>query len=283
MKITKIVVTALVWLLILALMITPLVMVIQISRAEMEEYATPTVPILQQSAVGKGARATLQDVKEYVTVSGSFNSSTFAYQELEAGVYSDVRWMVSTGEEVQEGQVMGTYPGGEIISEFTGILVSMNLSSARPHFKFRLFAPVELNCNVDDRVLSLLKYATNLQTDQGETVTLTYASKQKNPDGTTKVRLMIDSKSYSYGQMASNLKIYTGMIYRQTVVIPVECVYQKVSGANNPWFVRVITEDGLLKGEVEVTVGFTDGVVICVSGINEGEYCDDGYKAVAGG
>ena len=68
MKIVKILATTLVWLLILALMITPLVMVFKISRAEMEEYATPTVPILQQSAVGKGVRATRQDVKEYIDV-----------------------------------------------------------------------------------------------------------------------------------------------------------------------------------------------------------------------
>lgn len=283
MKIVKILATTLVWLLILALMITPLVMVFKISRAEMEEYATPTVPILQQSAVGKGVRATRQDVKEYFLISGSFTSNTFAYQELEPGSFSDVRWIVSSGEEVQEGQVMGTCPGGEIVSEFTGILMSMNLSSSRPHFKFRLFTPVELNCNVDDRVLSLLKYSTNLQTDQGEIVTLLYASKQKNPDGSTKVRLQIDSKSYFYGQMASNLKIYTGMVYRQTVVVPVECVYQKVAGANNPWYVRVITEEGLFVGEVEVSVGFSDGVVVCVSGIDEGTICDNGYKAVAGG
>lgn len=244
---------------------------------------TPTVPILQQTAVGKGAKATKQDVKEYITLSGQFTSNTYVYQELEAGAFSDVRWTVGTGEEVQEGQVMGTYPGGEIVSEFTGILMSMNLSSSQPYFKFRLFTPVELSCNVDDRVLSILKYATNLQTEQGESVQMIYASKQKNPDGTTKVRLQIDSKRYAYGQAASSLKIYTGTVYRQTLVLPVECVYQKVAGENNPWFVRVITEEGLLKGEVEVSVGFSDGVVVCVSGIEVGTYCDNGYKAVAGG
>lgn len=283
MKIVKLLGTCLVWLLILALLVTPLIMIFRISQAEMEEYATPTVPILQQVAVGKAAKAVKQDMKEYIIVSGLFSSNTYVYQELEKISFADVRWIVGSGEEVHAGQVMGTYPGGEIVSEYTGILMSMSLSTSTPYFRFRLFTPVEFNCNVDDRVLSMLKYATNLQTEQGEAVQLIYASQQKNPDGTTKVRLLIDSDRFTYGQSASSMKLYTGMIYRKTVVVPVDCVYQKVAGPNSPWYVRVVTADGLLIGEQEVDVGFSDGQMICVSGIEEGTYCDSGYKAVAGG
>lgn len=283
MKILKSLFVGLFWLLIIALMIAPLGLIYQISNAEMAQYATPSAPVLREVAIGGIAQAYRTDVHEYVTLSGSFTSDAYAYMELEYKNPSIIRWQVYTGTEVQEGDVLGTYKGEEILSTQTGILVENNAYSADPYLRFQLFTPVEFSCRVEDRTLSILKRNDTLTTEDGETVQLVFASRQKNPDGTTNVRLSIDTDRYTFGQALNELRILSGRVYQKTLVLPAACVYQKNVGEDEPWYARQVTEDGIFVREREVKVGYSNGDVICVTGVEEGEYFDTGYKAIAGG
>lgn len=283
MKILKSILCAVFWLLIIALLVAPLGLIWQISQEEQEEYAAPDAPILRETAVGDLAQAERQDVPEYITISGTFTSTEHAYMELNARQASSIRWVVSIGDEIQEGQVLGTYKGDPILSTVTGILVEMSTYSAAPYLRFRLFTPVELVSRVEDRILSILKRSDSLTTEKGEAVTLSYASMQKNADGTTSVRLAIDSEKYTYGQALSELRILSGVVYQKALVLPADCVYQKAVGDDEPWYVRQVTEDGVFLVEVEVEIGYSNGDLICVSGISEGDWFDTGYKALMGG
>lgn len=283
MKILRSILTGIFWLLIIALLVAPLGLIWQISEDEMAQYTTPEVPVLRETAVGDVVQAQRRDVKEYVTLSGSFTSTQYAYMELNSRQASAIRWIVGTGDEIQEGQVLGTYKGSDVVSTVTGILVEMNTYSTSPYLRFRLFSPVELECRVVDRTLSVLKRSDALSTEDGETVTLAYASMQKNSDGTTNVRLSIASEKYTYGQALEELRLFTGRVYQRTLVLPVDCVYQKEPGENNPWYVRKVTEDGVFIMEQEVQTGYSNGDLICVSGVEEGDWFDAGYKAIAGG
>ena len=284
MTIVKKCAAVLFWLLILALLLAPLGLIFQISRSELAEYQTPERPVLQQAAVGGIAMATRTSVDEYVTVSGTFTSETYVYVEMEFENPSRIRWEVSTGSEVQEGQVLGYLDDEPIVSTVTGILTSIHLNAGDSYLKFRLFAPVVLSCRVDERTLSALeKRAESLITLKGEKVTLLFASQQKNPDGTINVRLSVDTDRYTYGEVLEGLKIQTGRSYQGVVVLPLDCVYQKVQGDAYPWYVRQVTEDGIFVQEVEVEIGYISGNQVCVNGIAEGTYYDTGYKAVAGG
>ena len=284
MKVLKSLVTVLFWLLIIALMVMPLGLISQISRAEMEEYATPSIPVLQEVSMGDAVQCYRTDVAEYITVSGTFTSNTYVYMELKNVRKLDtVRWNVSNGDEIQEGQVLGSNANGDIIAEYTGIIAEMNTYGTNPYLKIQLFEPVEFSCKVEDRVLSVLKRSEGLTTENGENVTLVFASRQKNPDGTTNVRLSIESDSYIFGQTEGELKLLTGMVYRNTLVLPAKCVYQKDSGEDQPWYVRQVTRDGVFLYEQEVKVGYATDDIICVSGIEEGGWFDSGYKSVSGG
>ena len=283
MKIMKSFLTCIFWLLVIALMVAPLGLIYQISNDEMAQYTTPTAPVLRETAIGSIAKATRQDVAVYVTVSGSFTASESVYQELDYRSPDKIRWIVSHGDEVQVGQLIGTYNGENVISEHTGIIVEMNTYGTDAYLRIGLFEPVELSCRLDDRTLSVLKRSESLLSDNGETVTLLYASQQKNPDGTTNVRLTIDTDKYTYGEVLSDLRIMTGQVYKRTLVLPVECVYQKTAGENEPWYVRQVTAGGIFITEREVKIGYSNGDLICVTGIDEGEYFDTGYKAIAGG
>lgn len=50
-----------------------------------------------------------------------------------------------------------------------------------------------------------------------------------------------------------------------------------------PWFVREVDANGSFLQEREVQLGYTDGRLVCISGIDEGSYFDDGYKAIVEG
>ena len=67
------------------------------------------------------------------------------------------------------------------------------------------------------------------------------------------------------------------------LVLPLDCVYQKTPGEDEPWFVRQVTEDGFLIAEIEVKIGYSDNDFAVVNGIEEGQYFDSGYKDVVSG
>lgn len=275
--------TCIFWLLIIALMVAPLGLIYEISRAEMDLYQAPEAPVLREVSIGDVVQATRADVAEYVTVSGSFTSDTYVYQELDYWYPSEIRWYVGVGDEVQAGQAMGIYRGTEVVAEATGIVAELNSYSSDAYVRYQLFTPVEFECRVDDRTLSVLKWSEGLTTAEGETVTLVFASSRKNADGTTNVRLSIESENYTFGQALGELRLMTGRVYYGTMVLPVDCVYQKTPGEEEPWYVRQVSAQGLYMTELEVEIGYSNGDTVCVSGIAEGTFYDSGYKAVVGG
>lgn len=284
MKFLKKLYKGLFWLLIIALLLAPLALIYEISNKEQEQYKVPDPPKFVESAYGTIVQATRKDIKETVSVSGTFVSESFAYQELDYKTPGNIRWDVSVGDEVQEGQVLGTYNGEEILSQYTGILKANNsYSQGNAYLKVQLLEPVVLECRVTQKVLNSLRRAKELTTEDGEAVTLVYASKVKSANGMLTVQLSIDTEFYSYGEVVEDLVLYTGYEYMQTLVLPETALYQKVAGENEPWYAYNVTGTGAMVGEVEVTRGYSDGEYVCVTGVEAGQYFDTGYKAIKGG
>ena len=283
MKFLKILLRCVFWLLILALMAAPVYLITLVSRDEIASYEPPAAPELVETAVGGIHQCTRGDVSVYFQVSGSFTSSTYAYQELTYKNLDRTRWYVHSGQEIQEGQVLGVLKGEEILAEYSGILTEMNTYGTDPYLRIQLLEPVELECRVEDRVLSMLRRSQSLTTKDGEAVTLVYASRQKNADGTTNVRISIDSTKYTYGQYLGELQIYTGQVYQQVLRLPESCLYQKEKGEDKPWYARQVTETGRFIREAEVETGYSDGYWVTVTNVGEGDYFDSGYKSVVEG
>lgn len=91
----------------------------------------------------------------------------------------------------------------------------------------------------------------------------------------------LQCKVYAYGMEVKELKLLTGRSYLQTLILSAKCLYQKEEGPDQPWYARRVTADGYFLEEVEMEVGYSNGAVVCVSGINEGDYFDTGYQAIA--
>lgn len=279
MKVIKVIVKSVFFLVILALLLAPLYLIWRISRAEMRVYTAPETPVLRESAYGETVKSARQDVEIFVTVSGTGVSVSFADQELKLRHPEKIRWSVTAGEAVTEGQVLGILDGTEILAEQTGVLTQINAySNENAYLRYSLLEPVELECAVDSSTLWALENAVALSDGNGTALTLSYTSPVCNPDGSVTVRLAAEAGTYRFGEHVEKLRIYTGKRYPQTLVLDQHCLYQKLPGEGNPWYVRRVTEDGYFIEEIEVQVGYTTGALACVSGISEGDWFDAGVQ-----
>lgn len=285
MKILKTIGKILFGLLIFALLVLPLGLLYQVSLDEMRGYEAPESPVLREISVGAPQQAYRMDVKEFATVTGTFTSKKVDFMMLDYNAPGDIRWVVSVGEEIQEGQILGYYRDSSVVSSMDGIIEEIyTFSQANSYLKIRRFSPLELECHVTEEVLSTLKRGSEaLHLEDGTAVTLGYASNAQNADGTRTVWLTLGSNQYTYGQSLKDLPIYTGTTYPQTLVLDSDCVYQKDKGESEPWYVRHVTDNGYFIEEIQVKVIYSSGDMVCVSGVNEGDWFDSGYKELREG
>lgn len=281
MKYVKKALAVVFWLLIIALLLAPIGLIVQISKEEMQEFATPDPPVLQEMSIGGIYMATRASVSESFQVSGTFVSGADGYMELDYEAVKDARWNVGVGSEVQEGMVIGIVNGEDIVATMDGIIKQMHISQGDCFIKLELFSPVLLQSRVDKATLSVLRNSRKLTVGkENAKVSLAFASRQQNSDGTFNVLIAIDSDEYTYGQVVSGLSIKTGRTFDNVVSISNRCVYQK---GGSQWYARQVSKDGIFIKEVEVEVLYQDDFNAFVSGINDGEYFDSGYQIIAGG
>lgn len=266
---------------IIALIFVPTLLIFELSQAEMQEYAAPETPVLREASYGAPVMAERIDIYESITVSGVFVSEQWTDMELEYLHPELIRWNISVGDQVVEGQVIGTYQGKEILSSVTGIVQEINsYNSQNSYIRVSLTKPVLLECDLTQEQLSDIQKTDALTLKDGTSLSLEYVSLLRNADDTTTVRLSIDAERYQLGQTVTDLVIYTGVSFPQTLVLPEECVYQKNN--DETWYARKVTEDGLFITEITLQVnGNYDGMVR-VSGVEAGDWFDSGYKSIMG-
>ncbi len=284
MKVTTKVSTCLFWLIIVTLLVAPVGLIYEISSREMQQYAAPTPPKFIETAFGAVVPSERKDMKESVCLSGRFQSFTYEYMDLPQKDPSQIRWLVSEGDEIQIGQTLGTYKGSKVLATCSGLITQMQVySSTNAFLKVQQANPIVLVCDVSPATLLSIKLAKELTTHNGEAAQLVYAASIRNSDGTTRIHLQIESESYFLNQSVKELYLYTGSTYSQTLVLLKDCLYQKVAGDGEPWYVRQVTADGVFIAEVEVKIGYSDENYVCVTGIAEGQYFDAGYAKFAKG
>lgn len=275
---------AMLWLLILALLVAPIYLIHITAQEEMEAYAPPDPPQIVDVSLGKPVQAEIRDILQSVTVSGSFVSDTSTYVELDYKKPGEIRWPKNTGDEIQEGELLGYYLGDPIYCEVSGILQEINVYSTDPYLRVAPFSPVVLECNLSKNALKILQQAADtLVTEYDEPVQLAYVAQRRNADGSALVRLSIDSEFYIYGEQEKDLVIYTGVVYEDTVCLPRSCVYSKTENGKEQFYVRRVTADGIFLEEMRVGILLEDPEFLSVSGIKDGQYFDSGYKTVSEG
>lgn len=281
MKLIRKIISVLLGLIIVALLLLPTLLIFELSRAEMQAYTTPQTPVLREASYGTPAMAVRIDVYESITVSGSFVSEQWVDLELEQAHPELIRWCVSIGDQITEGQVIGSYQGNAVTAGATGIVQEINAYNAQnAYIRVKLIEPVLLECALTQTQLSDVQKTGELTLKDGTALSLEYVSLLRNPDNTTTVRFSIGSDRYQFGQTLSDLVIYTGVCYPQTLVLPEACVYQK--DGDEGWYARKVTEEGLFIAEVKLQVSGNYDDMVLVSGVEYGDWFDSGYKTILG-
>ena len=277
-------VKALVWaVLLLGFFVTPLVLIWRLSQAEIAAYEPPMEMDILLGAYGEAKKPVRQDVQEYVTVSGNVISDSIAYQELTMDKPGKIRWIVNTNTAVNAGEILGYYEDEPVKAEFTGLFKSYSLSSGDAYLRFDTFDKLLLTCDLMGDDLDYLEGSADyLTTADGSKVTIERVSPLPNSNGSTTVYLSIENTDYYCGQSVTGMTVNTGRVYPNVLTLDVNCVYQK-PGEKGVYYVREVTQQGSFVAEHKVTVGYSNGKSICVTGVGEGKYYDSGYKAVIEG
>lgn len=251
-----------------------------LSNLEQAQYApTKEVVHLEEQSYGVPVMITRTDVEEVVTVSGRMVSTRILYEELNLDEPYALRLQVETGDILLEGDCIGLYHGREIKARQTGMIRQIHLGS-EAYLELWSLEDLALECYVTEKQYTRLQQENLVLKDsENREYTVLRMNPIPEADGTYKILLQPGEKTYLYGQSVSNLKLRTGTVYRNCLTVESRCVYSRDGGST--WYVRLVEKDGTVLGEQEVEVGFSQGGLTCISGVEEGRYCDSGYKSAA--
>lgn len=256
----------------IVLLVFPVIMMKELSESEKEEFRQNNVFEFKEAAYGEGRTVTRTNIGEYVVVNGVATSNTYEYIDVSKYMEGKIKYIASIGEEIHKEEVIATVNNIQIKSPCNGILEDIVQGE---YIKLRNIDKLKLLCTGDGKSVDKIKDGKNLHLENGEKLAVDRVSNVAT-DNMIEVELYVDSENFMYGQTFTELKIFTGTVYEDALVVDKDCVYQKYE--NGPFFIRVLNEKLLFEGEVQVQVGFETDEYISVVNVEEGTICDAGYK-----
>ncbi len=265
-------------LVILGLLTGPLWAILYISRLEQAFYTPQEVVQLQEFSYGPLELVVKRDMYETVQLSGRVISAKYLYQELDLADPGRFRQEVKIGQVIQAGDVLGYCKGEPVLAEQTGVLSAISLGS-EAYMRLESLEELVVECYVNEQQLTILKRSNlDLQDSNGGTYTVARVDPVASAQG-TRVLLRFQGGELAYGDSIDAMQLTTGRKFAGALVVPEDCVYQLKDGK---YYVRMTDVRGVFISEIEVIKSYSDGEYVCVSGrgLNEGMYCDSGYKLV---
>ncbi|MGN1235627.1 MAG: hypothetical protein ACI4U2_06570 [Christensenellaceae bacterium] len=250
------------------LLLIPIVSVILLSTAEQKAYLAGGVQPHSSVNYGDLISPTRMDFREQYSVSGVYEP----YEVFFMDIAKETRLTVSVGEEVKKGDVIGYEGERAIVAEGNGILTECTESCLRFDSLDSAVLVCRLTTQVADR---LFADGVELTTATGEVIT-PYSRSNRMEDGLVEVKLLL-SASHLCGETVTLMSVYTGRTYSGILALPTQCVYRKEDGR---YYVRVIVDETAI--EKTVTISLWNGFYYSVTGVEETDLCDSGYKAAFG-
>ncbi len=256
------------------LMILPVIMMIRLSDQEMSKYEVDTTFEFKEASYGEPKMVSRADVKMYYTFSGTVTSDTYKYIRFAESDTSTVTAVVGIGDEIFKDKVVAYIGDKAVKSEYDGIVEDIDLTPGGS-IKVRSFDNLKLTCYSDLSTINKIRECKDLQLENGKEVKIEEISNLV-VDNKVKIVFSIEDMDYLYGQEINYLKIYTGKVYSDVLVIDKNCVYTKPE--DNKKYVRVLDDNFYFVREEEVEIGFETEELVCVLNIDEDTICDSGYK-----
>lgn len=257
-----------------ALMIFPVLMMKEMSESEQTEYRQNNAYEFKEAAYGEGRVVTRNNIEEYVVVDGKVTSDIYEYIDISEGVNDRIKYMFTIGDEVYEEEIIATVDSIEIKSTCNGIIEDIVQGE---YIKICNIDEIKLVCTADRKTADKIENKENLYLENGEKLGVNRVSNIM-VNNVIEIEMSVESGNLIYGQTFTGLKLFTGTIYEDVLVVDKECVYQKYE--DGPYYLRVLNESMLFEGEIQVQVGFETDEYISVVNVEEGTICDSGYKSL---
>lgn len=279
MRIVKRILTVLFCIILIAVLIAPVGILYYISEEEQAQYQPDSIPTVEEMAYGDIVDIRRRDMSETITLSGTVVSVSEFFVELKVKDPSNLRFMVSVGDVLHPGDLIAYNGDKEILSEAYGMIREISLGSDS-YLRMASLEDLALECYVkQSQRKTLLRSSLELRDEDGASLSFLSADEVYSNGNTTKVLLRYDKEDLCYGQTFEDLTLTTGRVYSDALVVEERCVYQKAGSEG--YYLRIVDEEGKFVSESEVKLGYSDGTYVCVSGVDEGMFCDSGYKAFA--
>lgn len=267
------------------LLIAPIGALYFISKAERSKYTEIESIELKSYSYGEPRKTQYRSISKTVTIpSGTVISNAIDFIEL--GKYfekGDIRFVISVGDYLSEGGVIGYLNGKPITAEKRGIVRDIGFGSDG-YIMLDSVDELALECYVEESSFDWLEEDLELTDDKNEIVytVLSYEPVNINSMG---MRLLLVPKEGGlvYGATFSSIRLKTPRVYKNVLTIESNCVYSYPGSSEH--YIRLVTEKGEFIEEKAIEVGYTNGEYTCISGndITDGLYCDPGYKFVIQG
>ncbi len=269
--------------LLLALLILPVGALYALSSMEQAQFAENNTPPVELTEFSYGTPSMVRciDVSETITLSGTVISTEVIYQELDVEDPALLRLLVTEGKLMQEGDLIGYYQGEAIYATQTGVIRSVGREK-EAYIELWSLDALAIECYVTDAQLKVLQRGSLALSDSdGNPYTVSRIDSVSVGNANTRVLLTADAGLLTFGKTLSKFTLNTGRVYPQSTVVESRCIFSADGGFTH--YVRLVDEDGNVLGLQQVTVGVTVGNYTCVTGVEEGQFCDPAYKSIVEG
>lgn len=254
--------------------VIPILLIIIISRSEMEQYQNTDEIFFKEKSYGEVYDIFRTDIEVYYEFNGKMIGDGYYYLNLEDKDYKEIIFTIKEGDEVRKGDSIAFGDGKEIFSEYDGIVRNTEGTTIVLESTESLVFETYVDIDIAGKLLKLEN--KNFTSETGSRITCIKISDVVTDNG-VQVLFKIDSDEYLYGQCLEGLKLFTGEVYTDVLVVDKDCVYKKADGNS---YVRIVDEEGTFIEERQVNTGYSTEEIICITGAEEGEWCDSGYKKV---
>lgn len=271
-------------LLFVVLLSAPIVGLFVISQYEQRQYQPAAEVVLRDYAYGDICQVIRTDIEQRLTVSGTVVSTDVTFIELNQYERPDkIRFTIEYGQLVNAGDVIGYYNGDPVTATQSGIVKDISVGEDS-YIMLQSMDDLALKVPCyDETLLSALSAdGLRLTSEEGLEFVVDKIDAAQDSTGAVNVYLTCENALLVYGKEYVDYALKTGRVFPQTLAVDERCVYSYAGSSKA--YVRTVDHDGVFVSEMEVTTGYTDGELICISGVDEGVLCDAGYKlAVEGG
>lgn len=245
------------------LYISPILFLIIQSKEEMKAYECEDIEV-EEKAYGELCQVVRQDVESNISLNVKGVSTKTKIIEISSG---NCVWNVEKGEEVIKGECIGKVNSKKIKCKYNGIIKEVK----DKYVRIELINDICYETYVDPKDIEY--FTGKLKDEQGNEIkNVSISNIQK--DGKIRIVFGIKNRNIQYGEKIEDMVLYNGEIYKNALTIKTKCVKQK---EDNKYYVRVVDEEGNYLGEQEVQLGYEYKGYVCVTGVEEGEWCDGGY------